>query len=543
MGWDPAIRVNPSTAEVMSIDVTGFLEDTGVVVTLWIVRDEQGRFFVLKDSWTLANRSVSEVDFIQHITRAIQDDPDGYLFKYICPRYHIGQEKVWSTETIRGQLDKGPVRIQRRIVTGPIGDPITSFRSKREFVSVLLDIVNGLEFLNNKVGVIHGDISMNNIMINRVWGHGPDDSPSQLRAIACAAAGNIANANNQNNSMSQSTVQALATSTAVSQASTSTTDITASAAQVPTTLPSLTQAPAAFVIAPVPAVPAIAQAPAAPAVAQAPAAPVVAQAPSTSAAASPTIAEAPTTTSTIAQGLVTSELAPVVPSSALRSEIGSVADVAGTTEHIESAGMLIDCDFMRYCDQDTHLTSGTLPFMAIEALRGGAPGGHYRHHSGHDLESLLYTILTICHYTLAKEKAITLQAFTTYLKDGLSPYWADFAEYLQDLIKVTWDTSGVSLIEKPNIATHAAYRDILQRALNLYNQEETASLAHYAVVPKAKRALVNQFLPQAKRARLDSANSSVESLLSRPDVVRSFQDYRPSVETSSQEDITNVGSG
>lgn len=210
--------------------------------------------------------------------------------------------------------------------------------------------------------------------------------------------------------------------------------------------------------------------------------------------------------------------------------------------------------------------------MAIEALRGGAAGGHYRHHSGHDLESLLYTILTICHYTvgaggqlreakteskeielnvwfttaergqLAKEKAITLQAFTTYLKDGLSPYWADFAEYLQDLIKVTWDTSGVSLIEKPNIATHAAYRNILQRALNLYDHEETASLAHYAVVPKAKRALVNQFLPQAKRARLDNADSSLETLLPRPDIVQSFQDYRPSIETSSTEDSDNLRS-
>lgn len=167
LGWDLAIRVNPSTGEVISIDVTGFLEDTGVIQTrtfqiirllhsspilygrgtkVWIVKDEQGRFFILKDSWTLANRTVSEVDFIQHITRTIQDDPDGYLFKYICPRYYIGQEQVWSTETIRGQLDKGPIRIQRRIVTGPIGDPITSFRSKREFVSVLLDIVNGMSF-------------------------------------------------------------------------------------------------------------------------------------------------------------------------------------------------------------------------------------------------------------------------------------------------------------------------------------------------------------------------------------------------------------
>lgn len=164
LGWDPSMKLNPETNEVVSIDVKGFFEDSTVSTTrtfdvvrllhnspilygrgtrVWIVKDERGQFFVLKDSWILQGRATSEIDFIRHIDRTIQGDPDGYLYKYSCPSYCIGEEFVWSTDTIRGPLAKSPTRIQRRIVTGPIGDPITSFRSKKELVSALIDVVNG----------------------------------------------------------------------------------------------------------------------------------------------------------------------------------------------------------------------------------------------------------------------------------------------------------------------------------------------------------------------------------------------------------------
>lgn len=168
LGWDPTMKTHLETNEVVSIDVTGFYKDSTVQTThtfevvrllhsspilygrgtrVWIVKDETGQFCILKDSWTLAGRVASEVDFIRNIDRAVQEDPSGYLFKHSCPSYIIGQEAVCSTDAIRGVLMKSPTRIQRRIVTGPIGDPLTSFRSKKEFVSVLLDVVNCMSFL------------------------------------------------------------------------------------------------------------------------------------------------------------------------------------------------------------------------------------------------------------------------------------------------------------------------------------------------------------------------------------------------------------
>lgn len=205
--------------------------------------------------------------------------------------------------------------------------------------------------------------------------------------------------------------------------------------------------------------------------------------------------------------------------------------------------------------------------MSIEALLSGN-SGNYKHRPGHDLESLLYTILTICHYTvgaggqlreaktetkaielnkwfttadrkdLAKEKSATLLAFQTYIEHGLSPYWADFAQFLQELVNVTWDPSARTLIETPNIATHAAYRSVLLRVLDLYNKEETDPPAPYAVLPRGKRMRMYQHtFPQAKRPRLgDGPVSSAEKILPRPEVSQFLQDYQTSIEETSSWD-------
>lgn len=228
IGWDPTMNIDPKTHEVLSITVTGPDCKSGVLVTqkffvvklihnspilfgrgtrVWIVKDEKDVFYILKDSWILHSNNASEIALIKHVEKTIEQDPDGPLFKHICPRYYIGQDTVNSTNVIRGaKIDSFGTRCQRRIVTGPIGDPITSFRSKVEFVTTCLDLVNGmylnfpfdvrnaqlslsvLDFLDKKAKVIHGDLSINNIMINRVWDHGEKDLPSQLRTRAFAGA-------------------------------------------------------------------------------------------------------------------------------------------------------------------------------------------------------------------------------------------------------------------------------------------------------------------------------------------------------------------
>lgn len=139
-----------------------------------------------------------------------------------------------------------------------------------------------LEFLNTKAKVIHGDVSISNIMINRIWTHGPNDSPTQLRALATARA----------DSMSQTDLASDAFSDTEANS-----DESLSSVQTPIYPLSPVVGPAAVSV------------------------PVI-------------------------QGA-----APAL------ARVSDCVNHAGTLEFIESSGMLIDCDFMRYIHQDTHQTS------------------------------------------------------------------------------------------------------------------------------------------------------------------------------------------
>jgi hypothetical protein len=168
VGWDPSMTIDSETYEVTSIAVTAsenneltpnitlrtfdivkLIHSSPILYSrgtrVWIVKDQQGHFYVLKDSWILHASAVSEIELIRHVEKTLKQDVNGYLFQSNCPSYVIGQDCVCSTDTIRGLLsDKPAARHRRRIVTATIGDPITSFRSKKEFVSVFLDIVNSM---------------------------------------------------------------------------------------------------------------------------------------------------------------------------------------------------------------------------------------------------------------------------------------------------------------------------------------------------------------------------------------------------------------
>ena len=59
------------------------------------------------------------------------------------PQFVVGEEIGDSTNTRRGRLtNMPPEHLHHQVVTGPVGDPLTSFCSHEEFVKVLLDCVD-----------------------------------------------------------------------------------------------------------------------------------------------------------------------------------------------------------------------------------------------------------------------------------------------------------------------------------------------------------------------------------------------------------------
>ncbi|KAF9473244.1 hypothetical protein BDN70DRAFT_789678, partial [Pholiota conissans] len=135
---------------------------------VYVVRDRHGLFHILKDSWILSTHPDSEIQHIKAISDAVQAADLSTRLQILCPRFVAGEDSVDNTEEARDlAAGMAPARIRRRIITGPIGDPITSFRSRVECLQALLDIVDQLKFLNENCGLVHGDVSMNNIVIVR----------------------------------------------------------------------------------------------------------------------------------------------------------------------------------------------------------------------------------------------------------------------------------------------------------------------------------------------------------------------------------------
>jgi hypothetical protein len=112
---------------------------------IFLVQDKDGKSHILKDAWLLANQGMSEITILSTISKKLQEDssPDAQKFQSMHPRFIVGEEIEDSTKKRRGRAsDPPPERLHRRVVTGPVGDTLTSFRSREEFVKVLLDCVD-----------------------------------------------------------------------------------------------------------------------------------------------------------------------------------------------------------------------------------------------------------------------------------------------------------------------------------------------------------------------------------------------------------------
>ncbi len=114
---------------------------------VFLVRDETGKCQILKDAWLLTDHGLSEIVSLLAINETIQKDLSPQAVAYRSsgahPQFKLGIEfKDDSTKVRRGYItNKPPTRIHRRLVTGPVGDPLTSFRSRRELVKVVIDCV------------------------------------------------------------------------------------------------------------------------------------------------------------------------------------------------------------------------------------------------------------------------------------------------------------------------------------------------------------------------------------------------------------------
>jgi hypothetical protein len=123
--------------------------------------------------------------------------------------------------------------------------------------------------------------------------------------------------------------------------------------------------------------------------------------------------------------------------------------------------------------------------MSIAALRANPD---FVHGPEHDLESILFTMLTICTFTdepggqlrvsvpteevdiahwfneanprqLAKDKAVDLASLDSYVFNNFPSYWTSLISCFRKLVSATYDSPLMP--DAKNIATFAAYKSIL----------------------------------------------------------------------------------
>lgn len=182
LGMDPNVEIDHVTGAPMRIrvDTQWFTVLKAIHISpvlcsrgtrVYIVKDEDKKqYHMLKDSWVLHSHAQenSEIQHLSHISaqaktkllleltkdqgfshsakEKMSSDSVKALRSYLLrPRYIAGDENVADTNTPRhdGTWVQVYPRVRRRAVYGPIGDPITSYRSRVECLQAFIDIVDG----------------------------------------------------------------------------------------------------------------------------------------------------------------------------------------------------------------------------------------------------------------------------------------------------------------------------------------------------------------------------------------------------------------
>ena len=108
----------------------------------WLVK-EDSQFYVLKDSWVLFSHPCSEIETLKKINNTMKSSQEHKYLKHCYPILVAAQDLGDSTDIHRPEASSNspPPWTHCRIVTGPVGNLLTSFQSKREFCSCICDVV------------------------------------------------------------------------------------------------------------------------------------------------------------------------------------------------------------------------------------------------------------------------------------------------------------------------------------------------------------------------------------------------------------------
>ncbi|KAJ7177924.1 hypothetical protein C8R46DRAFT_1346203 [Mycena filopes] len=176
LGYDTSIgetKAGLRTIEVdgviYTINATLFISDVirGRGTVCWHVRSREGQDFVIKDNWADSSREYTEGEILQQ-AKGVNGIPK--VVADVVVKIH---DKEDSTHNLRSLITSPELkeacslietRIHRRLVLTPFGHPLSKFASRKELISIFIDVVTAHRDLY-LAKVLHRDISVNNIML------------------------------------------------------------------------------------------------------------------------------------------------------------------------------------------------------------------------------------------------------------------------------------------------------------------------------------------------------------------------------------------
>jgi hypothetical protein len=144
VGLDPHFEINPLNGRIVALECGNrrfkVLKRIHALPTLfgrgtqvWIVA-QNGIRYIMKDFWDREDRINNEV---RHLCRMITHTGlQGRAPTLVCGGDVFINGFKDSTQRYRSTVTGSTHRIHRRIVTSPIGESITSFKTKKEFIRV-----------------------------------------------------------------------------------------------------------------------------------------------------------------------------------------------------------------------------------------------------------------------------------------------------------------------------------------------------------------------------------------------------------------------
>ncbi len=152
IGLDPYCEVNEFTGKVkaITVDKTRFEIERAVYsldsligrgTRVWVVkRSTDQRRFILKDAWTQQNHIDSEHKFLTAIRSSkLPDSIKNSLPMIICG----GDVMINGVRDDNSSYRSRRRCIHQRFVCEPIGEPLTAFQNKKEFISAIIDVIHG----------------------------------------------------------------------------------------------------------------------------------------------------------------------------------------------------------------------------------------------------------------------------------------------------------------------------------------------------------------------------------------------------------------